>query len=95
MLGISGGIEKVNKVLMPVFFILFLVLAIYIAGLPGAAEGYRYIFVLRPKELLDPMVWVYALGQAFFSLSIAGNGTLASIWREIPAWWFYWFKGSF
>ena len=74
--GISGGIEKVNKVLMPVFFILFLVLAIYIAGLPGAAEGYRYIFVLRPKELLNPMVWVYALGQAFFSLSIAGNGTL-------------------
>ena len=74
--GIGGGIEKVNKVLMPVFFILFLVLAIYIAGLPGAAEGYRYIFVLRPKELLDPMVWVYALGQAFFSLSIAGNGTL-------------------
>ena len=74
--GISGGIEKVNKVLMPVFFILFLVLAIYIAGLPGAMDGYRYIFVLRPKELLDPMVWVYALGQAFFSLSIAGNGTL-------------------
>ena len=27
--------------------------------------------------------------------NIAGNGTLASIWREIPAWWFYWFKGSF
>ena len=76
--GISGGIEKVNKVLMPVFFILFLVLAIYIAGLPGAMDGYRYIFVLRPKELLDPMVWVYALGQAFFSLSIAGNGTLIS-----------------
>ena len=37
--GISGGIEKVNKVLMPVFFILFLVLAIYIAGLPGAMDG--------------------------------------------------------
>ena len=44
--------------------------------LPGAADGYRYIFVLRPEGLLDPMVWVYALGQAFFSLSVAGNGTL-------------------
>lgn len=75
-LGIGGGIERANKVLMPVFFILFLVLAVYIAGLPGAMEGYRYIFVLRPRELLDPQVWIYALGQAFFSLSIAGNGTL-------------------
>ncbi|MGN0072522.1 MAG: YdcF family protein [Coriobacteriales bacterium] len=27
--------------------------------------------------------------------NITGNGTLASIWREIPAWWLYWFKGSF
>lgn len=26
---------------------------------------------------------------------IFGNGTFASIWREVPAWWFYWFKGSF
>ena len=75
-LGIGGGIERANKVLMPMFFILFLVLAVYIAALPGAMEGYRYIFVLRPRELLDPQVWIYALGQAFFSLSIAGNGTL-------------------
>lgn len=58
------------------FFVLFAVLAVYIAGLPGAMDGYRYMFVLRPAELLDPQVWVYALGQAFFSLSIAGNGTL-------------------
>ena len=61
---------------MPLFFCLFVGLAIYIATLPGAADGYRYIFVLKPEGLLDPMVWVYALGQAFFSLSVAGNGTL-------------------
>lgn len=75
-LGVSGGIERANKVLMPLFFLLFLGLAVYIATLPGAVEGYRYIFVLKPRELLNPYVWVYALGQAFFSLSIAGNGTL-------------------
>ena len=68
--GIGGGIEKANKVLMPLFFLLFLGLAVYIATLPGAADGYRYMFVLKPRELLDPMVWVYALGQAFFSLSL-------------------------
>ena len=63
-------------VMMPLFFLLFLGLAVYIATLPGASEGYRYLFVLDPAGLLDPYVWVYALGQAFFSLSIAGNGTL-------------------
>lgn len=76
VLGIGGGIEKANKVMMPLFFFLFVGLAVYIATLPGAAEGYRYLFVLEPSGLKDPMVWVYALGQAFFSLSIAGNGTL-------------------
>lgn len=74
--GVGGGIEKVNKVMMPLFFLLFVGLAVYVAFLPGAAEGYRYIFVLKPEGLLDPLVWVYAMGQAFFSLSVAGNGTL-------------------
>lgn len=74
--GIGRGIEKANKVMTPLFYLLFIGLAVYLATLPGAAEGYRYIFVLKPEGLLDPMVWVFALGQAFFSLSIAGNGTL-------------------
>ena len=74
--GIGGGIEKANKVMMPLFFFLFVGLAVYLCTLPGASAAYQYIFVLDPKGLLDPMVWVYALGQAFFSLSVAGNGTL-------------------
>lgn len=74
--GIGKGIEQANKVMTPLFFVLFVGLAIYLMTLPAAWEGYRYIFVLDPKGLLDPLVWVYALGQAFFSLSVAGNGTL-------------------
>ena len=74
--GIGKGIEKANKIMTPLFYVLFIGLAVYIVTLPGASEAYRYIFVLDPKGLLDPMVWVYALGQAFFSLSVAGNGTL-------------------
>ncbi len=76
MLGIGKGIEKANKIMMPLFFLLFIGLGIYIATLPGAAEGYRYIFRVDPAALADPMTWVFALGQAFFSLSIAGNGTI-------------------
>lgn len=74
--GIGAGIEKLNKVMMPLFFFMFVGLAVYVASLPGAADGYRYIFSFDPKGLADPMVWVYAMGQAFFSLSVAGNGTL-------------------
>ena len=74
--GIGKGIEKANKIMTPLFYVLFIGLAVYIFTLPGASNAYQYIFVLDPEGLLDPMVWVYALGQAFFSLSVAGNGTL-------------------
>ena len=39
-------------------------------------EGYKYIFRVDPKAFADPKTWIFALGQAFFSLSVAGNGTL-------------------
>lgn len=76
VLGIGQGIERANKVMTPMFYLLFISLAIYLATLPEASQAYHYIFVLNPRGLLDPMVWIFALGQAFFSLSIAGNGTL-------------------
>ncbi len=75
-MGVSGGIEKANKIMMPVLFGLFVLLGIYIAFLPGSGEGYRYIFTLDPKGLADPEVWIFAFGQAFFSLSVAGNGSV-------------------
>lgn len=74
--GIAGGIEKVNKFMMPAFFVLFIGLAIYIAGLPGASDGYYFLTHPDMKYLLQPRTWIYALGQAFFSLSLAGSGTL-------------------
>lgn len=74
--GISAGIEKLNKVMMPLFFLMFLGLAIYLIFQPGSVEGYKYIFRIDPEALTNPMTWVYALGQAFFSLSLAGNGTI-------------------
>ncbi len=74
--GISRGIELANKIMIPLFYVLFLGLAVYLALLPGTADAYRYIFRFELAGLRDPMVWVFALGQAFFSLSIAGNGTL-------------------
>lgn len=76
MFGVGRGIEKANKIMMPVFFILFAVLGIYVAFQTGAIEGYKYIFRVDPEAFADPKTWIFALGQAFFSLSVAGNGTL-------------------
>ena len=74
--GIAGGIEKANKVMMPVLFALFLALGVYIFTLGGSSDGYKYILTINPKGLADPKLWIYAFGQAFFSLSVAGNGSV-------------------
>src|SRR5699024_2792644 len=74
--GISKGIEKVNKVLMPAFFGMFIFLAIRVAMIPGASEGYSFMLNADWSALGDVKTWVYAMGQAFFSLSLAGSGTL-------------------
>lgn len=74
--GVSNGIEKLNKILMPLFFILFIILAIKAASLPNAVKGYMYLFRFNFEQFFQPKNWIYALGQAFFSLSLAGSGTL-------------------
>ena len=75
-MGVANGIEKANKIMMPVLFGLFLILAVYISFQPGASEGYKFLFTLDPAGLVNPQVWIYAFGQAFFSLSVAGNGSV-------------------
>ena len=74
--GIGAGIEKANKVMMPLFFAMFVGMAIYISTLPGASDGYYYLTHPDWSYLANGKTWVYALGQAFFSLSLAGSGTL-------------------
>jgi len=72
----AHSIEKTNKVMMPLFFVIFLVLAVRVAFLPGVAEGYRFMFTPRWEALKDPMIWIWAMGQAFFSLSVTGSGMI-------------------
>lgn len=72
----AKSIEKTNQVMMPLFFLIFLALAVRVAFLPGVWEGYRFMLVPRWEALKDPMVWVTAMGQAFFSLSITGSGMI-------------------
>ena len=70
--GISAGIEKISKFMMPAFFILSHHRRA--GGLPARRVGEGISSSLLPdfSKLLEPMTWVYAMGQAFFSLSING-----------------------
>ncbi len=72
----ARSIEKSNKIMMPIFFLVFVVLAVRVAFLPGALEGYKFMFTPDWAALKDPMVWIWAMGQAFFSLSVTGSGMI-------------------
>lgn len=72
----AKSIEKSNKVMMPLFFVIFLILAIRVAFLPGADAGYRFLFTPDWSALRSPMTWIWAMGQAFFSLSVTGSGMI-------------------
>lgn len=72
----AKSIEKTNNVMMPVFFIIFVILAVRVAMLPNVSEAYKFMFTPHWAQLKDPMVWIWAMGQAFFSLSVTGSGMI-------------------
>lgn len=73
--GVKKGIERANKILMPLLGILLIVLSIYGLTLGGASEGLAFLFSPDWSALADPNIYLAALGQAFFSLSL-GMGAL-------------------
>ncbi|MBX2819879.1 MAG: sodium-dependent transporter [Rhodothermaceae bacterium] len=80
--GVSGGIERIAKVLMPVLFALLVVLAITAMTLPGGMDGVAYLFAPDFSELSLPVV-MSALGQALFSLSL-GMGAMITYGSYFP-----------
>ena len=68
--GVRNGIERASKVMMPALFILLLVLVVASCLLPGAERGIE--FLLKPDfSKVTKDVFLGALGQSFYSLSIA------------------------
>ena len=68
--GVEHGIEKVSKMMMPVLVILAVVVSIYSVTRPGALEGVKYFLIPNFKNF-SWMTIVAAMGQMFYSLSIA------------------------
>ncbi|MGA3674453.1 sodium-dependent transporter [Lysinibacillus agricola] len=67
--GIQNGIEKVSKILMPALFILFFVLIIRSLTLDNAIEGVKFFLAPDFASITSQSI-LYAMGQAFFSLSV-------------------------
>ena len=68
--GVRNGIERVSKVMMPILVVLSLVIAVYSVTRPGAMAGVKY-FLVPNLEGFSWMTVVSAMGQVFYSLSIA------------------------
>ncbi|MGL5356825.1 MAG: sodium-dependent transporter, partial [Cetobacterium sp.] len=80
--GVSGGIEKASKIMMPILFVFMIVIVIRSVTLPNAMEGIKYF--LKPDfSLITPAVVIAALGQVFFSLSL-GMGAMITYGSYLP-----------
>ena len=68
--GVRNGIERVSKFMMPILVVLSVIIAIYSVTRPGAVAGVKYFLVPNLKNF-SWMTVVAAMGQMFYSLSIA------------------------
>jgi NSS family neurotransmitter:Na+ symporter len=80
--GISNGIERATKILMPLLFILLILMAARAVTLPGGWEGVVFLFQPDFSELSAGVV-LDALGQALFSLSL-GMGAMITYGSYFP-----------
>jgi len=65
--GVTGGIEKTCKLLIPSLFVILIIIAVRAAFLPNAVEGYKYLFTPDFKQLLNGKIWLEAFTQSAWS----------------------------
>jgi SNF family Na+-dependent transporter len=69
-LGVRKGIERVNKICMPILLFLGIVLVIRVLTLPNIGKGLAFMWNPNFSELANPKVWMAAAGQVFFTMSL-------------------------
>jgi NSS family neurotransmitter:Na+ symporter len=82
--GVERGLERANKIFMPLLFLLTAILVLWTLFLPGSGDGIaRYL--LRPdfSKLAEPKVWIDAYAQTFFTLSL-GFGIMIAYASYLP-----------
>ncbi|HQQ84174.1 MAG TPA: sodium-dependent transporter [Cyclobacteriaceae bacterium] len=80
--GVSGGIEKATKIMMPALFVILIIIIIRSVTLPGAMKGVEYYLIPDFSKITGPVV-LDALTQVFFSLGI-GWGMMITYGSYLP-----------
>ncbi len=75
--GVDKGIEKASRIMMPALFVILIVMAVRVAFMPGASDGYKFIFSCDFSKAFKADTIMMAIGQAFFSLSV-GMGCMVT-----------------
>ena len=70
LLGVNNGIERCSRIMMPVLALLAVIICVFVITRPGALAGVGYVLIPRPENF-SWMTIVTAMGQMFYSLSIA------------------------
>lgn len=88
--GVNEGIERLCKTVLPVLALIITALAVYSLTLPGSRAGVDFLLVPDWSALARPQVYLAALGQAFFSLSVGFGvmlvyGAYAGTGQSLPA----------
>ena len=65
--GVTKGIEKASKIMIPTLFFLLITAMIRAVTLPGAAQGLEYLFSPKLHMLAEPQIWLAAFTQAAWS----------------------------
>lgn len=81
--GIKGGIEKVNKILLPLLVVIMIIIVVKGVTLEGSTVGLNKLFTPDWNKVKDPSVWIAAYGQVFFSLSV-GMGIMVTYSSYLP-----------
>ncbi len=74
--GVEKGIERISKILMPALFVILIAICVYMLTLPGISEGLSY-YLTPDFDKLSFKTIAGAMGQLFYSLSIAMGITIA------------------
>ncbi|WP_227370665.1 sodium-dependent transporter [Halomonas sp. M20] len=74
--GVSGGLEKLNNLLMPLLYLLLLILAIYAVTTDGFDDAMAWLFKPDPSAITGTVV-LNAMGHAFFTLALGACALMA------------------
>ena len=81
--GVSKGLETAIRIFMPMLFVLLLILLGYSITSGGFEQGFAFMFDVDASAFADPTIWLTAMGQAFFTLSL-GMGAMMAYGAYVP-----------